>query len=62
MLIAAFTSPASLSLVVSYKAVNTVTVKVVERSSTVRHCAGSCLVTLKNTRKESAVPMGRLVV
>jgi len=55
MLIAAFTSPASLSLVVSYEVVITVTVKVVERSSTVRHCTGSCLVALTNMRKESAM-------
>jgi hypothetical protein len=33
MLIAAFTSPASLSLVVSYETVNTIIVKAVERSN-----------------------------
>jgi len=53
MFITAFTSPVSLSLVVSYEVVNRVTVKVVEKSSTVRHCVGSCLVALMNTRKES---------
>jgi len=53
MFITAFISPASLSLVVSYEMVNRVTAEVVESSSTVRHCVGSSLVALTNTRKES---------
>ena len=51
MFITAFTSPAPLSLALSYDVVNRVTAKVVESSSTVRHCAGSCLVALTNTRR-----------